>query len=122
MKIHNPLNNIAMKEKARREHIVQFNIAGFSYYNGAFIFSKLKIGTILKLVPEFDNPFDKHAIALYLGDEKIGFIPRNENYIICKFLKLGYNIFTAVVQQVDPHAKPEQQVMVSIFIEPKEQT
>lgn len=109
-----------MKAKARREHIVQFYIAGFTYYNGAFIFNELKIGTILKLVPEFENPFDKHAIALYFGDEKIGFIPRSENYIICKFLKLGYNIFTAVVQQVDPHARPEQQVMVSIFIEPKE--
>ncbi len=107
-----------MEKKAKREHLYQFHIAGFTYYEGAFVFDRLKIGTQLKLVVEPTNPFDKHAILIHLGEHKLGYVPRDLNYQMFKFMKLGYDLFTVVVQMVNPNARPEQQVLVSVFLEP----
>lgn len=63
-------------------------IAGFSYYNGVKIFTKLAIGTELQMRREVDNKYDSRAIALYFDGEKIGFIPREDNVILSGFLDL----------------------------------
>ena len=106
-----------MKKESKREHFEHFNIAGFSYYEGAMVFNKLSIGTELQLVPEPENPFDKNAVALYLGESKLGFIPRGNNREISKLLNAGYSVFKAVVQMVNPKNRPEEQIMVIVYIE-----
>jgi HIRAN domain len=106
------------KEKVmKKEHLAHFTIAGFTYYDGALAFSKLKIGTKLELKPEENNPFDARAVALYYKDYKLGFVPRSENRIIYKLLKIGMvNNLRAVIQQLDSREHPEKQVMVVIHL------
>ncbi|MDO5655991.1 MAG: HIRAN domain-containing protein [Flavobacteriaceae bacterium] len=95
------------------EHLANFNIAGFTYYDGALVFEKLKIGQKLKLQLEENNRYDARAVAIYFKDHKIGFIPRTENRIFYKMLKVGLekNI-RILVQTRDATAHPEHQIRV----------
>ncbi len=108
-----------MKKQSKREHFAHFHIAGFTYNEGALLFDEIRIGKELQMVTEPDNHYDKYAVALYIKDTKLGYIPRSCNRAVSKVLNAGYDIFKAVVQKVDPEAYPEEQVHVIVFIENK---
>lgn len=42
-----------------------FHLAGFIYWDGPFVFDKLKLGTKLTLKREMDNRYDAEAVAVY---------------------------------------------------------
>ncbi|MCC5816372.1 MAG: hypothetical protein JJT78_16600 [Leptospira sp.] len=84
-------------------------MAGFSYYEGALHFSKLEIGTSLRIVWEKDNPYHENALALYFGDSKLRFVPKASNATISKIIQSGYEIFECVVSRLDPTEHPENQ-------------
>ena len=95
------------------QHLAQFKIAGFSYYEGAFVFRKLKIGTKLKLQLEEENKYDCRAVAIYYKKHKIGFIPKTDNRIFYKLIKVGLaKYIRVVIQQVSPHEHPENQIQI----------
>ena len=96
--------------------LTSFHVAGFSYYQGAFLFDELKIGSRIELVPEANNIHDESAVELRFNGKKIGYIPRGENSEISTILKAGHDIFIGVVQQVSPAEHPEQQVRVAVFV------
>lgn len=97
----------------KMQHLAQFKIAGFSYYEGAFVFRKLKIGTKLKLQLEEENKYDCRAVAIYYKKHKIGFIPKTENRIFYKLIQVGLaKHITTVIQQVTPHEHPENQIQI----------
>ncbi len=100
----------------KREHFANFTIAGFSYYDGALIFNQLKIGQEVKLVAEPANIFDKNAVAIYLDDNMLGYIPKAFNREVSKVLNAGYSIFSGYIQAVSPESNPEEQVRVIVFI------
>ena len=93
-----------------------FHVAGFSYYQGSFVYGDLSIGSKIEIVPDNGNIHDEHAVELRYKGHKIGYVPKNENYEISTIIKAGYDIFTGVIQQLSPHEHPEQQVRVGIFI------
>ena len=99
-----------------KEHLANFNIAGFTYYDGVDCFRELHIGTHLKLVLEEDNKYDPRAVAIYFEDYKLGFVPRDENRIIYKLLKIELDCSMAKVQMVDGNAMPEDQVGVVVHL------
>ena len=106
-----------MERKIIDRHICNFNIAGFTYWDGCMAFQELKIGSRLRLEREADNKFDPHAVAIYYKDFKLGFIPREDNVMVSKFLDLGYgDIFDLRVQRLSPDAHPEKQVGVVLFL------
>jgi hypothetical protein len=65
--------------KTKKRHYINFDIAGFSYWEECLVFNELKIGTELTFMREEDNKFDSYAVAIYYGESKLGFIPRNTN-------------------------------------------
>jgi len=98
-------------------HFADFHIAGFTYYNGVDVFEDLKIGRELLLKAEPENRYDPEAVAIYYQDDKLGFVPREENKMIRKFLDLGYfDLFEVKISQVSPDAHPEKQVRVVVRI------
>ena len=100
-------------------HFAHFNVAGFTYYDGAEIFNELKIGTELTAVPEPQNTYDALAVALYFKGKKIGFIPRVSNAQISKLLNHGHvNLFDFRINRLKPDAYPEEQVGVVVKIRP----
>lgn len=105
--------------KTKKRHYTTFDIAGFSYWEGCIVFNELKIGTELALVREEENKFDPYAVAIYYGESKIGFIPRDKNHEISKFLELGYTkMFEPRINRLTPDAHPENQVGVIVYIKP----
>lgn len=95
------------------EHLANFYIAGFTYYDGALVFRKLKIGQQLELRLEENNKYDARAVAIYFKNHKIGFIPRLENRIFYKMLRVGLgSSIRILVQSRDLAAHPEEQIRV----------
>lgn len=102
-------------EPSRR--IDSFHIRGFQYWDGAFVLAELKPGDKLSLCPEPDNPYDAQAIAIYLGDTKLGYVPREENETLATMFYFGHgDAFEAHVLQVDREAAPWNQVLVAITV------
>ena len=106
-----------MENKTIDRHFGNFNIAGFTYWEGCMAITDLKVGSQLRLVREEDNKFDPHAVAIYYEDYKLGFIPRGENELISKMVDLGYGkIFDCRVQRISLDTHPEKQVGVIVFL------
>lgn len=101
-----------MKTKRQKEHLAHFNIAGFTYYDGAEAFSDLKIGLLLDLELEKDNANDPRAVMIKHKDLKLGYVPREHNRFLYKLLNLGINQIEIRVQRIDPTEHPEAQVWV----------
>jgi hypothetical protein len=110
-------NITAMKKSKVSRFIDRFNIAGFTFWDGYLAIDKLRPGVELQLVREDDNGHDPQAVAIYLGEYKLGFIPRDNNSMVSKFLDLGYtDIFELRVQSLQPEAIPERQVYVALYL------
>jgi hypothetical protein len=98
-------------------HFSNFNIAGFTYYDGVDVFYDLKIGTELHLKAEPKNCFDAYAVAIYYNETKLGYIPKGENKEISKFLNLGHtSLFEMKINQISMETHTERQVGVLVRI------
>ena len=94
-----------------------FHIAGFQYYDRAFVLDKLKPGKKLKMAAEPENPYDPNAIELRYKKVKLGYVPRTENEKLALMAFYGHKgIFEARVLQVNPEAEPWRQVRVGIYV------
>lgn len=101
-----------MKNKQVKEHLAHFNIAGFSYYDGAEAFHELKMGERLDISLDPENRYDPHAVAVTYKDYKLGYIPKADNEIFFKLLTVGIKNIVVRVQRLDATEHPEQQVWV----------
>lgn len=100
-------------------HIGNFNIAGFTYWDGCIALDKLRIGARLRLERESENRFDPYAVAIYFGEYKLGYIPEGSNRVVSQLMDLGYGeIFDMRVQRLQLDAHPEKQVSVVLFVNP----
>ena len=109
-------SNTETTKKPTKEHLAHFDIAGFTYYDAAEAFENLKIGTKLQLKIDEENKFDARAIAIYFNDFKLGFVPRSENRIVYKLLKIGFEGLETRIQRIDATAHPENQVSVIVHL------
>lgn len=101
------------KKKKNKEHLAHFHIAGFTYYDGVEAWPKHKMGKELDLELDEENKYDPRAIQVNLGDLKLGYLPKSENRIFYKILKVGLgDHITCRVQQLDKKEHPEEQVGV----------
>lgn len=106
-----------MKSYQPSRTIVTFNIAGFQFWDGADVLAELKPGTRLTLAPEFDNPHDPNALALYYGHTKLGFVPAEHNELAATMVYYGHSeVFEFVVLQVAPENSPWNQVRVALRV------
>ena len=97
-----------------KEHLANFHIEGFSYYDGAEAFSELKMGTELSVSLDEDNKYDPRAVMLSHKDWKLGYVPREHNRVFYKLLKVGLDKNIKIrVQGLDKSGHPESQVRVA---------
>ncbi len=69
--------------------ILRTYIAGLKHHLSRRQYEALKPGEALMLKAEPDNKYDKHAIAIYKGGDKIGFIPAQEAEALGETLSLS---------------------------------
>ncbi len=81
---------MAKNKRPIKEHLAQFTVAGFKYYDGAAALQEMDAGMRCHLELEPDNGYDPRAVAVYFDDFKLGFIPRCENRIFYKLIKTGH--------------------------------
>jgi hypothetical protein len=97
-------------------HYKSFPVAGFSFYDGATVFKKLKIGSKLKLKAENKNLYDLDTIAIYSGSYRLGFVPQNTTYALYQMWNNGYEIFETRILFTDRTAAPDNQLGVVVFL------
>ena len=101
-------------------HFSDFHIAGFTYYDGVDVFNELKIGTQLTLAAEPENKHDNYAVAVYYENHRLGYIPRDKNKYISKFLNFGHTeLFDIKINRISPEEHPEDQIGVVVKIKDK---
>ncbi|MGI6756101.1 MAG: HIRAN domain-containing protein [Atopobiaceae bacterium] len=93
------------------------NVAGFSHWYGAEVFSQLEPGTQLKLKSQPDNPFDPYAVEVYYKDVKLGYVPKACNGEISILMYFGHaDVLEARVLAIYKEKHPEQQVSMGIYV------
>jgi hypothetical protein len=102
------------------QHYATFHIAGFTYWDGLDVFDELKVGLELILEAEPSNGHDPNAVKILFKGTMLGYIPREGNEEISKFLQLGYSeLFSAKISRVNPDTHTEKQICVTVKINKK---
>jgi hypothetical protein len=107
-----------MYQKSR--HFLDCHIAGFRYHDGLEVIDELKLGTVVTLASEPDNPHDPNAVAIYLKDNKLGYVPKEKNAQLSSLLYFGHaDVFETRISLVNHEADPERQFRVVVKIKNK---
>lgn len=64
----------------------------------------------LQIIREAENEFDPFALALYYKNQKVGFVPAEDNCIISQMMDAGHGHFTAEIVNINPQAPTWEQV------------
>jgi hypothetical protein len=111
------------KKNMKNQFYSTFNIAGFTYWDGLSVMGELKVGTELTLEAEPTNGHDPNAVKILYKGTMLGYIPRDSNKEISKFLQLGYTeLFSAWINRVSPELHTEEQIGVTVRINKKRDT
>ncbi len=101
----------------KRLYFTNFDLAGFTYWDGVEVFDILKIGLKLRFEREMDNKYDPKAVAIYFGETKLGYVPRANNSEISKLCEQGYSqIFDVRINRISAEEHTENQVGVVVYI------
>ncbi len=92
-----------------------FNVAGSQFYDGDSIINDLKVGDLLELVAEPNNPFDKFAVIIKYQDKQIGYIPRSDNRYIARMLEQGMQLDCEILS-LQPDEDPWQKIQVAVHL------
>ena len=77
--------------------LIKVYVAVLSYNeNIDEIFPKVEVGKRVELIREAKNEFDKHAILVRLNGEKIGYVPRKDNYVLSKLMDGGKHLYGVI--------------------------
>lgn len=99
------------------KHFLDFHLSGFTYYDGLDVVDELSLGKPVQLMVEPDNPYDPEAVAIYYKDKKLGYVPKDKNTLLSKFLYFGHgDVFEARIQFIDMEQHPERQFRVVVKI------
>ena len=66
-------------------------IAGYQHKAGAaeLLAARVKTGMRLTLVPEPTNKYDKFAVRVQLGDQLLGYVPRERSEAVSRLIGYG---------------------------------
>jgi hypothetical protein len=101
---------------ADSEILVQSSpLAGFRYYEGKVLWDKMKIGDVLDLIREPDNPHDPRAVRVEWNGHKLGYVPRKENEAVARQLDLG-NALQGRITRLRKHRDPWKRVEFEVVL------
>jgi hypothetical protein len=76
---------------------------------------KLYRGCPLNLLVEPDNPYDHFAVAIYIDETKLGYVPRSDNKHISRLLDQDVRLECRIIE-VNPDAAVWNMVRVDVFL------
>ncbi|MBK5226796.1 MAG: HIRAN domain-containing protein [Thermoleophilia bacterium] len=103
-------------EKEQHEVWLQSSlVAGFKYYDGEKVWYSLKVGELLALSREPNNPHDNQAVEVLWRGHKLGYIPRYENSTAANLLQNNAPLL-ARISNLDEPRNFWKQVELDIFL------
>ena len=90
-------------------------LAGFQYYQGRQLWDEIKVGDVLALVRESDNPHDHNAVRVEWRGHKLGYVPRRENQAVAQHMDRGGHV-EARVSRLLVHRNPWQRIEFEVFV------
>jgi hypothetical protein len=91
-------------------------LAGFRYHAAADVWSELRVGDVLELAREPDNPHDAAAVSVSWHGRKLGYVPRRDNAAIAWALDRGERL-RARISALAEHPNPARRLRFEVFIE-----
>lgn len=107
---------VAAAHSSKRIFLYQGHIAGLQYYAGAKCLPRLRKGDVLTVIPEPENRYDEHALAIYWEGEKLGYLPREDNQVLSRLAAAGLLLY-AEVSSIAPKKEVWRQVGVRVGLE-----
>lgn len=118
--------------KAKKLFFKECHLAGRQYHDVDEVWEELHVGTLLELKRDFDNRYDKNAVAVIFKevsdadtdeseDYLLGYIPADENELIAQLLEMDWDdIFECRISKINPDAHYENQIRLTIRIKRNE--
>lgn len=92
-------------------------LAGFQYHAGKKLWDEMKVGDVLVLVREPDNPYDARAIRVDWHGHKLGYVPRRENADIARLMDNGAKLearISRLIESRDPWQRVRFEILVPL--------
>jgi hypothetical protein len=90
-------------------------VAGFQFHEGKQLWDQLKVGDVLILVREPNNPYDARAVRVEWSGHMLGYVPRAENEAVARQLDRG-NKLEARIVKLTKHRDPWKRVEFEVFL------
>lgn len=79
--------------------LLKANVAGFRYYSGEKVWARISTGDPVILRREPSNPYDNGAVAIYWHNDKLGYLPREENPVIARLIDQGAPVDAHIIRK-----------------------
>ena len=100
------------KDSAPKTKQTTLKVAGLQYGEASnYLFTS---DEPLKLQREPDNPYDRYAVALYVGKKKVGYIPKTNSRIVASLIDSGV-VLRASVRYFHSEKEPWERLWVSVW-------
>jgi hypothetical protein len=100
----------------QKMYLLQCFVRGFRFHKGPELLEQITVGQMLELQREPENEHDDCAIALYMGKQKLGYIPREENEILSRLMDAQVVELLAEVTHVEPKAQSWENVHIAVYL------
>jgi hypothetical protein len=90
-------------------------VAGFQFHEGKQLWNELKVGDVLMLVREPDNPHDARAVRVHWNGHLLGYVPRAQNDAVARQLDRG-NKLEARIVRLTKHRDPWKRIEFEVFL------
>lgn len=103
--------------------LISVSVTGLKHHDFVEDTTEIQLGTPVTLRPEPENEYDEYAVAVWIGEKKLGYVPNNQGMSLGKLLLFrmlsggNKDLFRAVVRAVGKY-----EVQIDIFMRAEEKT
>lgn len=73
----NPITVDKIEDLEDRKILIEFNVAGITFEGRQLNVRNLEVGHVLEIRVDSENEVDSNTLAVYVGEELIGFVPKD---------------------------------------------
>lgn len=94
----------------------EFRLAGIQFHHGLRLYQSMRVGDTLTMRHEPENPYDKNAIAVYLGEDQIGYVEKGVNEDLLRVLRnYGPSSTVLVIAAKDESADLYNKILIVAY-------
>ncbi|MFT3903076.1 MAG: HIRAN domain-containing protein [Niabella sp.] len=105
-----------MVKQYHRIYLLQSFVRGFRFYKGPSLLDRMNEGDLLQMVREAENEYDDRAIALHFNNNKIGYIPQEDNAVLSRLMDADVIQLQAEITHLKKEAKAWENVHIAVYV------